>query len=178
MASKTTKPKPSYAKDLILLFAVPTAIALLAFVLTYVPRLMANPSYDFIYSHSYCHRLYCDIEYTVDAGGRLNRDIREGKYDSSNPSQASLWYYDTSADSSTRLSLEESRKYELEPSSRSPDGYALINAASESSSGFLIWRSYDDGWYLKKGFRKKPISFLNSGMGYSNQIKFLGWVEK
>jgi len=74
------------------------------------------------------------------------------------------------------MTYQEARDYKLNKSSKSPDGYTLDR--EESSGGFLFWGDYKDGWYLKNGAKKKPVSLSINSSYYSNQIKFLGWVEK
>lgn len=170
--AKKTNP-PSHIKDLILLFAIPIGIAVFAAIVIYTPRLFANPKYDFIYS--VCDNYDCRDSHNVDYSGYVTKyDTRLSDrpyYDSS-----TLRYYNAANDSTRSLSLEEARKYKLNTSSKSHDGYSLTR--EETDSGFLFWGDYDAGWYLKSGSKKKKVELSNNGSYYSRDIKFLGWVEK
>ena len=167
-----SKPKNNnHIKDLILLFSIPIGIALFAAAAIYLPRLMANPKHDMIYS--LCDSYRCTNSYSTDANGKIVRtdtDENSKYYDA-----ASLYYYDAANDSTRILSIEEANKYSLNTSSKSPDGYALVQ--ENSSSGFLFWSDSDDDWYLKVGAKKKKVQLTNTGSNSSSEIKFLGWIK-
>ncbi len=175
MSGKTTQQvnSPSHLKDLLLLFAIPIAIAVFAAGVIYIPRLLANPKYDFIYSA--CDDYRCLNNFAVDGTGHVVQDYSRSADDYYSRA-ASLRYYQYASDSTRSLTLEESKQYRLNTSSKSPDGYSL--ARETSSSGFLLWGDYDDGWYLKNGAKKKRVELSTSGSYYSREIKFLGWVNK
>lgn len=170
-SSKTHK--PSHLKDLLLLFAIPIAIAVIAAVVVYVPRLLAKPQYDFIYAT--CPGYGCQYNYSVDSAGHISLDDVE-PFNRSDKT-ASLRYYDASTDSTRSLTVGEAMQYRLNTSSRSPDGYTL--AREEMSGGFLFWGDYDQGWYLKNGLKKKEVALATTTSYYfSDQLEFLGWVNK
>lgn len=158
-------------RDLILLFAIPVVVALLAAGAVYLPSVFAKPKYDFVYS--ICNDYRCDDTYTVDSGGHLAYEYRPGNY--GNGSRSTLWYYDAANDSTRSITLTEARKYQLNSSSKSPDGYSLSQA--NSNSGFLFWSDNDQGWYIKNGAKRKRIE-LPSGNSYSRDVQFIGWVNK
>lgn len=166
----------SHLKDLILLFSIPLAIAILAAAIIYIPRWMAHPTYDFIYS--VCQDYRCKNSYVVDSAGHVtqesNKSASQPEYPEYYDSTAILRYYDASEDVTRSMSFEEAKKYVLDTSSRAPDGYTLVQEDSRGS--FLFWGGYDEGWYLKKGLKKKPVEL--SGTSYLNQNNFLGWVKK
>lgn len=173
MANKTVKNpnQPSHLKDLILLFAIPIGIAVFAAIVVYAPRLFAHPKYDFIYS--VCSSYDCSYDFNVDGSGYVsqystNRDYYNGT--------STLRYYHANDDSTRSLTLEEARRYQLNTSSKSPDGYIL--AREESGSGFLFWGNYDSGWYLKNGAKKKKVELSTNASYYSRDVKFLGWINK
>lgn len=174
--SKNITQKPSkntYIKDLLLLFAIPIAIALIAAALIYIPRLTANPSYDFIYS--ICEDYRCSNNYVVDATGHISvsEDTTEPLR---NYRTASLKYYDAANDSTRTLTVDQARTYTLNTSSKSPDDYTLTH--ENSRSGFLFWSESNTGWYLKDGTKKKKIDLLPVGSYSSRDITFLGWINK
>lgn len=173
MANQTVKKpnQPSHLKDLILLFAIPIGIAVFAAVAVYAPRLFANPKYDFIYS--VCSNYECNNDFNVDSSGyvtqySMNRDYYNGI--------STLRYYNAKDDSTRSLTLEEAKGYQLNTSSKSPDGYSLTR--EDSDSGFLFWGNYDSGWYIKNGAKKKKVELSVNGSYYSRDVKFLGWINK
>lgn len=173
MANQTIKKNnpPSHLKDLILLFAIPIGIAVFAAIAVYTPRLFANPKSDFIYS--VCSNYNCNYDFNVDSSGyvsqySMNRDYYNGT--------STLRYYNAKDDSTKSLTLEEAKRYQLNTSSKSPDGYSLTR--EDSDSGFLFWGNYDSGWYLKNGAKKKRVELSTNGSYYSRDVKFLGWINK
>ncbi len=169
---QTTAPKPNHIKDLLLLFSIPTSIAVIAAVIIYLPGLLANPKYDFIYAT--CDDYGCSDSFTVESSsGEITRDKDNSKiFDG----ESILRYYDAETDSTRKISFDQAQSYRLDSSSRSPDGYSLVNETS--SSGFLFWRDSDSGWYLKNGAIKKKVELSGVNSYYSRDIKFIGWVKK
>jgi hypothetical protein len=163
--------RPSYIKDLILLFAVPLLIAVVAAALVYIPRAMAHPTYDFVYS--YCREYGCADDYSVDDGRIVQTAPTGGPSISS--ANATLYYYNISDNSTKSLSYNEAKQYRLNPSSKSPDGYSL-----EMHSGYGGLFGGDDGrgWFLKNGAKQKVVKLSSGADTYSEQIKFLGWVNR
>lgn len=167
--------KPNYLKDLLLLFAIPVGIAVFAAAAIYLPSLFANPKYDFVYST--CDDYNCGSSYVVDHSGYILQDYSNSSdYDYYDDRTASLRYYDAKKDSTRTLTFEEAKKYQLDASSKSPDGYKLTRESSGDE--FLFWGNSNEGWYLKNGAKKKKVELSISSSYYSNDIKFLGWVSK
>lgn len=164
----------SHIKDLVLLFSIPIAIALIATAAIYIPRLLADPKYDFIYT--LCTSYSCRNDYSVDSSGRVTKQAIEPsnlRYDND---ISTMRYYSAVNDSTRSVTYEEAQQYRLNTSSKSPDGYTL--SKEERSSGFLFWGNGSEGWYLKDGAKKKKIELLNDSSYYSQDITFLGWIEK
>lgn len=152
-----------HLKELLLLLSVPIAIILVIVAFVYVPRLFANPTYDFIYCDGYS----CDRRYTIDSSNRIS--VPPG-VDHRSYSEATLRYYDVDRDASRPISMGEAAEYQLDPMSKSPDGYTLEH--NSSGGGFLLWSDYSSSWSLSKGIISKPVSFGDSR--YDKQ--FIGWV--
>lgn len=166
--------KPSHLKDLVLLFAIPTGIAIFAAAIIYTPRLLANPKSDFMYS--LCNNYDCIDSYTVDSTGHVSKEFTNSTHSAYFGGTSIIRYYDASSDSTKSLPLEEARTYRLNTSSKSSDGYSLTR--EETGSGFLFWGDYDEGWYLVNGGKKRKVELSSNGSHYSQEVKFLGWVEK
>ncbi len=165
--------QPSHLKDLMLLFAFPVGIAIVVAVVIYIPRLLAKPKYDFIYS--LCNSYSCDNTYEVNSFGGITEHMDAREYDSSSD-RAVLRYYDATTDSTRSLSTAEAGRYRLNTSSKSPDGYVL--SGEEGESGFLFWSDHQSGWYLKDGLKKKSVELSAQRSYSSSEIEFLGWVEQ
>ncbi len=164
--------KSAHLKDLLLLLAVPIGIALIAAIAVYLPRLLANPTYDFIYT--LCSSYHCDDTYIVNKDGRLALKSDTQSSDTlPYHDSTSLRYYDVRRDATRSISIEEAGEYRLDTSSRSPDNYTLVQAAG-GSGGFLFWQDYDDSWYLKDGIKKRKLDIAKSG----ETVTFMGWVKK
>lgn len=163
--------KPNHLKDLILLFAIPIGIAIFAAIVIYAPSLFTNPKYDFIYS--VCDNYDCSYSFNVDSSGYVAQYGANQDYYNTTPK---LYYYNTKDDSSRSINLQEARHYQLNTSSKSPDGYSLVK--EDSQSGFLFWGNSTTGWYLKNGAKNKKVELSTNGTYYSRNINFLGWVNK
>lgn len=165
----------SHLKDLILLFAVPVGVVLIAAAVIYLPRIFANPQHDFIYS--YCEDYQCRDKYFVDADGHIEQteEYFYNTFEKSYYPNATLYYYDVSNDSSRSIALSDAQKFTLNTSSRDPDGYILKH--EESNGGFLFWSDYSDRWSLGDGPKKKRVLLASDTNYSSKEINFLGWVE-
>lgn len=161
----------SRIKDLLLLVSVPLAVIAIGSAVLYVPRYLANPSYDFIYYN--CESYSCSNSYFVSTDGQIEERQEQRGYSFAEPSE--LYYYDVQNDSTRAISLSEARNHRLEPSSKSPDGYTL--SRDDSGGGFLFWGDYESGWYLIDGVKRRKIT-ISPNTYYSGDVKFLGWVEQ
>lgn len=173
MAASTLKrPKPTYAKDLFLLFAIPLSIAIIAAVIVYVPRLLANPTYDFVYA--VCEDYKCRNNYVLDESGKIiEQPISQDDRPLYAPASAKLFYYDVSRDVSRQITYSEAQKYVLINASKSPDGYVLKH---ESTGGGLFFgRDYDESWYLQSGIRRAKLD-LTTNTYYSDNVTVIGWL--
>lgn len=154
-----------HMKDLLLLFSVPVAIIVLLVGLIYIPRVLANPTYDFIY----CEGYYCDDRFSIDPNGTL-KEAPDESVRSAYRGDARLFYYDVQRDATRPVQFDEAARYRLDTTSKSPDGYTLKH--NSNSSGFLFWGGSSRSWSLSKGFASQPVT-LGSGYGDS---KFIGWI--
>jgi len=164
-------PAGSHAKDLLLLFAVPLAILVVAGAAVYIPRLLAQPAYDFVYAA--CEDYDCRDSYSVGGSGEITRTADPEAYATRS---AVLRYYDAKKDATRSLTLDEARRFQLDTSSKSPDGYSL--SKENSDGGFLFWSDYRDGWVLKNGAKKKPVDLVQNDSYGSSSVTFLGWVRQ
>ena len=168
------KTKNSHLKGLILLFSIPIGIALFAAAVIYMPRILANPKYDFIYS--ICDSYSCKNSYSVDSMGNIIQNYSNTNDTNYYNDIAGLRYYESANDSIRTITFEEAQQYKLISSSKSPDGYILSKESSHS--GFILWSNYDEGFYLKNGIKKKKIELTPVGSYDSYFEEFVAWVNK
>jgi hypothetical protein len=168
--------KPTYVKDLILLFSIPAAIALLVLAFLYIPRLSTHPKYDFIYA--YCDYYQCDDSYSLSTDGHVTKS-EPPKNSTYIPigHTTKLGYYDVTTGASRMLDYSEAADINLINSSKSPDGYSLVRDTGDSG-GFLFSGGYNPTWQLQNGLKKKTVTLNGDQVDYSNQITFIGWVQK
>lgn len=162
--------QPSHWKDILILLAVPLAIALITAAIVYVPRALASPSHDFVY---YRCDFVCE-HYRVDDDGRTITDTERGPV--SPRAGSSLHYYDVANDMSRELTLRDAQRYLVDAAEESPDGYTLVRERGDG--GFLFWSDYRDDWYLSSGMKKQPVNLGSENRYNTNQVYFLGWVEQ
>lgn len=170
----------STIKDLAILFSIPIGIFLVALGALYVPRLLANPQYDFIYATCSSYACKHDASFTINSDGRL-QDTKE-KYESGgyiDRQKPLLRYYEVKRDASRPISKEEARRYVLDSSTRSPDGYTLKITGGASASLFLWSSSSSGGWQLENGMKQRSVNLSEGGQSFYGErdIKFIGWVK-
>lgn len=156
-------PLKKHLKEILLLFSVPVGVIAIIIAFLYVPRLFANPAYDFIYCEGYS----CESRYSVGSHGRLIVSNETNRY-SYNSDR--LYYYDLERDATRPIQAADASGYLLDPTSKSPDGYLLQQ--NTNSGGFLFWGSYNRSWSLKKDFAAKPVTLEG------RDINFIGWVQQ
>lgn len=162
----------THLKDVALLFSIPIGIAIIATLAVYVPRLLANPQHDFVYSM--CADYACSDNYEVDDTGRVAR-YSEGQEYRNRTSE--LYYYSVKDDAARRLTSSQAKNYQLDTSFKSPDGYVFTQEEGGYRGLIFFGTNHVGGWYLKNGWKKKPVEVTSSDRYYSQNITFLGWVK-
>lgn len=153
-----------HLKEILLLFSVPAGIIVIIIAFLYIPRLFANPTFSFIYCEGYS----CDNRFSVDPNGKLTVSAETDRY--SYYDDYSLQYYDVQRDATRPLNADEATRYQLDATSKSPDGYTLKH--SSGGGGVLFLGNYHDSWSLSKGLASKPLTFDSR----NGDNKFIGWV--
>jgi hypothetical protein len=162
----------SNVKEFLIFLSVPVTIILLVAVLVIGPDFFAKPKYDFIYS--YCPSYDCSGGFSVNNQGEITESTRSSTSDSS-ATAADLYYFNAAKGSYKKIDLASARSYKLNSSNISPDGYALIHNSADG--GFFFIGGYSDNWYLKNGLKKKQVNLYENN-SYSDDLKFIGWVQK
>jgi len=86
------------------------------------------------------------------------------------PAEPTFYYYDVSDENSRQITLSESQKYNIDPSSKSPDGFTVGRADSGSVSFFPFYSTsrVRGTFYKGKGLNKQISEEYN--------FRFVGWV--
>jgi hypothetical protein len=140
----------------------------------YLPRLLANPQYDFVYvtNDSYYDFKY---NYEVSEDGLLSRVLIERHYPT-DMAEDKIYLYNVSEKESTPISYQETTRLELDPSAKSPDGYEFV---SGGGGGGVFPFFYSPGAYGKKFLKGHGASVeinLTTFGNIRDNYKFIGWV--
>lgn len=169
---------------LLLALVIPVIMVIGVAAAVYLPGLGHRPSYNFVYATGDGVSYYGSGGYDFYVkDGHLARQerpvdpVRDPFYQ--NRSVASkLYLHDVKANTSKELSFEEAQKIFLDPSIRSADGYEVARGGY-SGDGFLFsgGRSDFGHWYIKGYNRSFQLNLRLFGSYYSDNFKFLGWVN-
>src|SRR3990167_7408846 len=150
---------------------LPLLLIVFVAVFAYLPSLFVQPKYNFVYATG---NLY-DYEIRV-INGKLSlnpqtyRNISGTQYQYS-LREPSLFLYNVLEEKSTEVTLSQAQTYNLDPSSKSPDGFTVGSADSDGVSFFPFFYGgrYDRGQYLTgKGLSQKVTD--------NYDFKFIGWI--
>ena len=163
--SRFSEQSKSYA----LLVGIPLSLLVLLATAVFVPRFLAHPEQDFIYSKCLSYR--CSDEVLV-LDGHISKQVKQTSYydDATYPyytHSTELFYYDVSDGVSRKISLEEADRLTLDDFEESKDGYRF--EAQRSTSRFM----QEPRWMLRNGIMTKP---LNVSPAYKS-VTFIGWVK-
>ncbi|MEK7558843.1 MAG: hypothetical protein AAB521_00890 [Patescibacteria group bacterium] len=148
---------------------LPLLLILYVVITTYLPTLFVKPEYNFIYVGDNYNDSKIDI-----VSGKISiqpryRNYRYGEYI---PQQPTFYLYDSASDKNTLISIEETYKYNIDPSSKSPDGFTVGSRDSNYSYFPFFLGTSDRGVY----FTGKGLSRKITGQEYN--FKFVGWVAQ
>ncbi len=93
-----------------------------------------------------------------------------------------LYLYDVKNNSSHQITLDEAKKYNLDPGPSSPDGYN-VGYGYSSSGIFELFGSNgnNSGYYISKNNSKKRLGGLGNDYRYSyygsGYFNLIGWVK-
>ena len=149
--TSTTTPAPSSRQTgrLIILFGIPVAILLIAFLLMSVSRWLARPQHDFVYR--VCRNY-------------LTYDCR-------------LYRYDVKHDTSRKISQQEFAQYKINKQPKSADGYWISDAGRwQSASNKYEWRWYIRSGIIAKPLPALKDDRAPEDSSNSN-YKIIGWID-
>ena len=162
---------------------LPLVVVLALVVAVFVPALLANPQYDFLFTNEgYDYNRVYRFTYQV-ADGRIALkpvELHLGEYDHSViEERPTLFRYSAHDGAVHEVSFADAESLALDPGPSSPDGYIVEYGASRGGGFFLFYDSRDSsGYYITKGGARKKVPAIPSQGGYGyGQPKFIGWVK-
>lgn len=152
---------------LIVGIGLPIFLILFVVITAYLPSLFVKPKYNFIFASG---NLY-DYDLKVVASKVTSTPIYRSNDYRNTPREPDLFVYDSKNKKSTAISLSQAQGYNLDPSSKSPDGFTVGRNESDNYSFFpFFYGGSRRGVYLQgKGLNAKV-----SDQDYN--FKLLGWV--
>jgi hypothetical protein len=160
---------------LVIGLCIPVLMVIGIAISIYLPTLFApEPQYNFIYTswnQSYVsHNYYVDNSTIVEEEAPLPYEGFKGTR-----STPKLFLYDVKADKSLPISLEEAKKYKLDQSSLSPDGFEVSCGSYECDPFFMGCRNYGTV-YLKGHHISKKLDIKKESNYCWNNFDFIGWI--
>ena len=177
--------KYSSKKPLLIALAIPVLFVTMVATVLIISRIYSDPpTYSFLYTLG--NEWTASFEYRVIAG-KVQKVARNNcpQQCSHTSTEPLLYLYDTKANQSRQLTMEETSALKLDPSQQSPDGYRVVRGNNGSRGLILsISTSYDysaANMYLSGAGGQFPINMAVSGssLGYSygyGNSSFIGWV--
>lgn len=163
---------------LVLGLAIPVVMVLLVAASIYVPPLFApKPSYDFVYVVGDQH--FRGQHYDVEDGRVTYHELAYEEKD--RRSSPKLFVHDVRANRNRAVSLEDARRWRVNPGSVSPDGYEVVSG----SSGYglfplFVGEARDYRTMYLQGHHasyRLQLDTSSSDSYWSRNIRVLGWIE-
>jgi hypothetical protein len=175
---------------LVLALAIPVAMVLFIMLSIYIPRLTTHPEVKFLYAvqknYSYPYdgitSSYQVIDHKLEQiPGQANyRTIKQGAGATTTKLlYPTLFVYDSVTDTSTEVSFDTAKAFNLDPRQVTADGYHVSRG---SNGDFLVFgrsNNYNQ-WYLKNGTysKKMNLTIATTDQYYYNDLRVLGWITK
>jgi len=150
-------------------------------VVAYAPRWWtAKPAYSFLYYYpkNECRSYNLTVR-NQQIQQKLVDNCRRSSLDRPNnifpaPANNIIYHYDIHKDSFKEISLEEAKKFKLDSSNKSPDGF--ISERKKGRSGGIFFGSYtSNNMYLTKNNAHFELNLKYTDDRY-NKFKLIGWV--
>ena len=166
---------------LIIALCIPVLMIILVAGFIYLPGIGKKPTHNFLYITGN------DSTYESQGVQYLIRDgyLVKNQLPTTTPpaypyppkistGDASFYVYDVTKNISFEITFEQARKYKLDPSNKSSDGYVLERG---QGGDFPFGGSSDyNSWFIKGYNRSVKLNLKLVGVGYYD-FQFLGWVE-
>jgi hypothetical protein len=157
-----------------LAFVVPCLFLGVVYALVYWPykndNLQTRPQINYIYTlDEYVYQNFQVVD------GQLKKTVRPSDDANLGPKEevtARIYYHNVQSNLSLEISFEEAKKYKLDPSKESPDGYTF----SEVYDSSIVWFTQrpDRVQYILTSKGKNYIQNVVQDPG--KRLSFIGWV--
>lgn len=166
--------------------SLPIVMIIVIFLMTVIPSSSIKPKHDFVFSYKGdSYNQVFENDYIVNNGEislKATNITDQNLYNRTKQNAPKLYVYSFDTDSLKEITLEESKRYELDKGPTSPDGYTVdFNYRGNYSIANEIFggsnRNYNA--YIVKGEKAKGIylSGISSRNYYGNDsLNFIGWI--
>lgn len=181
----------------ILLVSSPFVLFAILLTMIYLPKALANPQYDFIFS--ICDDYPCK-DYKFDSQGkiinyqsendsgsrvqfyntRLGRSYSYGYNYDEGTEYPTLYRYRLDKDTAYRISIDEYNELQVSRAEQSPDGYKLVKNVDSSANLSFAFLSFSSrgSWSLNKGIARRNLDIDGkANYWYRDDVKVVGWVK-
>jgi len=163
---------------LLLGLLIPVVLILFVGVSIYVPTLLTQPKYNFIYAAGGDY--YLLDSFAVQNNKVIKRDINYPPNYSTQrlPVEPRLFLCNVRANTSIEISFEEAQKLRLSSDLTSPDGFQ-VSSGSDNYSIFSLFTSrasiYGEKYIRGHGISKR-LNLRTEDAAWYRNFRFIGWV--
>ncbi len=164
----------------ILGISIPIAMILLIAASIYIPGLLIQPKFNFLYTIDDNYPYNGQQMYSVVNSKLINNEIELSGIRDYNPprNKSKLFVYGVTNNIGQEVSFEQALKLNLDPNLKSPDGFEIVNG-SQGGGGFPFFfypgTDYNTK-YLKGHNVSKKINVQSSELNYFT-FRFVGWIK-
>jgi hypothetical protein len=159
---------------------IPLALIVLSLLFVYLPNLIANPEYDYIFSvQDTCTNCMEGQEYIVEAKVDLDGKVQfvKSSYVTTDPyyrdtfTVAKFYRYDAQTDTFDEVTTSDIENFSLSGKAESPDGFQFRQRYLES-----FFDGTSDYEYVLEGKGTKLTQNLDEFDNYEYRLDFVGWI--
>ena len=171
-------------KNITLVVGISIPILMILFVAAsiYLPRLFAQPKYNFIYvsgDDSYCYRNN-GYQYYVQNDKLAKNEIKQIENQKFTPpsTEARLYIYDVVKNEAREISFADAQNLNLNSNTKSPDDFEVVSGSRDDGFFPFFWGGADyNARYLKGHNVSKKLNLQLNGDSYHNDFRFIGWIK-
>jgi hypothetical protein len=166
--------------------ALPLVFIVVISIIIFTPTLFVKPGFNFLYTtmdnyYGY-NQGYKNTYKVVNNHIELEPIPLIEEYNKNIPYKAeapTIYLYDVTNNSSHEISLEEAKKFFLDPGPSSPDGYSIKYQYGHDGIFELFGSNNNrNGYFIAKDSGAKKLEGLKSDRYWgSEDLKFIGWIK-
>lgn len=163
---------------LLISFALPVVMIIVIALSIFLPQYISHPKYDFVYS--VYDGYYSTSFYTLEKGKLVQNLVPVYELENNYYRVPKLYRYDMQNNLTKEISFGEAQQYMYFSSEISPDGYTIKESGM---NGGIFPFSFDNSAntrsvYAVTKYSGKKLTIHESTTPWSNQIHFIGWIQK